>query len=440
MSKVNQQDCRALLLPNLSLNSKFNASTLWGAGFVAAFFTMHLPLLPFFGGEYQPLLFIFLVLLVLMVTGNIGREVVFPVFGLMFTLFGVSLWHAIQGSLDIISLIRCSIGLLFVIGAPALIAQVPFGAFRLIVWIHFLFAIFGLLYAEGAAAIVNALGLRGSSYYDGWNAFFASEPSYAALNLAAVIAVTKLKVSVEGQSKEGDWLFLMGIFVLLLTNSLTGLVFAILMIWSWIRKATKNVVKSFLIVITGFAVLAILYAEEMANSRMGGVEEAIEAALNTGSLLPFLFIDESGSWRILVNIGGVLSSFFYPLGTGSVELQNVIFDVIPGDLFDYMLRSTVYQRAIYGFNAQVPLGNYAVFGGLLPLTALLFIVWSAIRSVIRYCDKEARFFVVCYLLIGLLWQSALTAPGWWLILGYALIIKKTLPKKLNSQATLMKSG
>lgn len=420
----------------------FGLSALWGGGFLAAFFTMNLPLFPGLGGEYQPILFVLLVLLALIVTGNIRREVALPVFGLALSLLGVSLWHAIQQSLNVIDLIRCSVGLLFVLGAPALIAQVPLGAFRLIVWVHVLFAIFGLIYPEGAAGVVTALGLRGALYYGGWNAFFASEPSYAALNLAAVIAIATLKASMEETREKRDWVPLMGAIVILLTQSVTGLMIAAILIWAWAGAKIKFSFFRFVLIASfGFVLLLTAlqweYVDAVMDSRIGNALEAGAAVFKEGSLLPFFLLEPSGAWRLLSNLTGLSVAFHYFLGIGSLALQNVVTETAPTAIANFILSSELYDLLGGEFNAQIPLANYAVFGGLLPSVGLLLLSSFAMRRAVRFnTTTGSRLFVVIYILIGLLWQGALTAPGWWLLMGYALAMGKKSPKRPNSQTTL----
>lgn len=444
-SSLPVEDPPTLFLKHHIHSSTVNLSLLWGGGFLVAFFTMNLSLIPALGGEYQPILFVMLLILALKESGKVHRDLFLPVLALTLTLMGISAWHVINQSFDLNSFIRCSVGLFFVLAAPELMKQIPIWALRGVIWIHFLFAILGLIYPAGAVGIVAALGLRGINYYDGWNAFFASEPSYAAINLVGVIALFRLKVGVKDQSKKNNWILVMGIFILILTKSITGLIFTTVLICSLANTIgiTKKIglVKLLLVSSIVLGVLSVLllmiYSDGKAGSRINEFSGSIVEIFKNRSFMYFFLMEPSGAWRLLANMGGFLSAFYHPLGIGSLSLQNVIFEVAPENLIDF-IRHSLQFASTDDFSAQIPLSNYGLFGGFLPLIGLALLSYLAIHRTAKCnINSGSRFLVISYIFIGLLWQCALTAPGWWFVLGYAITMGKA-STALKSQIFVMK--
>jgi hypothetical protein len=406
----------------------------WGLGFLAAFFTIHVKLLPGITGEYQPFGMLLIGLLAVA-----ARPRLSPRFGVALMAFAVALavpvcWHLSKGSLDRSALIRCVAGLAFLGCAPATLAVVPLWAFRAVIGIHVAMAVCGLLWPAPLVALITFLGIRGADYYGGWNAYLASEPSYAVLNLCGVMVLQLLKQAACGSRPAPGWL-LVAAAVLMLTKAVTGFAFGLMFLAGFalhfldVRRLLR--LAGVLAIAAILTILVFKKTSRLEGTRLNAAFLAVVEAVEERSVERLLSLESSGAWRFFANYGGIRAGFVYPMGIGNIGLHNVMFDVVPPDWVRIIEVSLRYSGFEDNFNAQVPLANIALFGGLLPAAVLLTLFGFALWRAFQLLDKSARWVVVCYLLVGLLWQSALTAPGLWLALGAALItpVRPVLQRK-----------
>jgi hypothetical protein len=399
-------------------------SAFWGLGFIVAYFTVHIRIVPGLPGEYQPVAMLFLGLFALLV-----RPVSSPGFFSWGLLFGLALliplvWHIDRGTLQITALVRCFAGLAFLSCAPALIAMVPLQAFNAIILIHASFAVWGLIWPAPLVAVLGHLGLRGVDYYDGWNAYLASEPSYAVLDLAGIVALIQFRRHTSSIQARCDWMLVIAAFVMLMSRSVTGVGFALIFVIGFVinylslRRLVRLVASGLIVLFTSLVFLR--YSPDLEGSRLHAALVAVSEAWDAQSVTLLFSMEPSGAWRFLTNLTGFMACWYYPLGIGSLDLQNVILQIVPAELAELIAISMSYSGAQTAFNAQVPIANIALFGGGLPVAALLAIFAVAITRVFRMPSRTGIWLVMCYVLVAFLWQSSLTAPGLWLVLGGAL--------------------
>lgn len=444
-SLSSSEDVRAsALLPPLLRVPVDCTQAYWSLAFALAFITMNVPLLPGLGGEYQPLLFALLAVVALARVPVIERSLLFHTLLLSGSLLLMALWHALSQTLDQISFVRCNVGVVFLICAGPLLMRLTAQGLVALIWGHIIFALLGLALPDAAKSIVGVLGLRGLDYYEGWNAFTASEPSYAALNISALTALLMVKDGSSSIVPRRTATILGVALVLICTKSVTGLALAILhlapLLFSMLRKllAHRLLVILALMVLVTFIVASlrtgVVGDENM--SRVGNAIATVFEVFRAGSLLPFFLIEPSGAWRLLTNFGGVMTAFNFPAGTGALSLHEVIFSVLPSQYAEFVESSSVFVVLDGEFAAQTPLANIAVFGGLLPTVVLLALGFRAVKHSLSAISLEAKVIVAGYLLVGLFWQGTLTAPGWWLVVGAVMTFQssRAVPAELSSRA------
>jgi hypothetical protein len=389
---------------------------IFGLLFVFAFLTLHVGLAPALTAEYQPVVFVILGLLLI---ANYLRELaaVTP-FMLIAGLLLASIWHAVSGNLDISALVRCLVGPFFVVVGPLLVRVIPREALTAIVYAHVLIVVCGIVAPDATAEILRQLGLRGAQ--SGWNTFLASEPSYAALNLVGVIAL----FSIRYENIISGHLGLLSGIALLATMSITGVVFGalVLLLWVWGRKGGVVGLARFLALGVGLGVLSLLPLEvadgiQRIQSRIGIISEGL-ATLDPVALFAG---EASGAWRLLSNTLAALGLAYAPFGIGELGLDAMIQRPVEGaasTLIGIILVSEVYTGLQTDFVAATPLFNYLTFGGVLTAIPLLLLAAVAVTNVFRArLDWSCKGLFLLVVACGLFWQTALTSPAWWLLLG-----------------------
>lgn len=397
---------------------------LWGTGFILAFLTMHARILAALSAEYQPIFFLLLILLALISVAKIPKNTVFLFLGFYAVFLFASLEHALADSLNVLDLLRCLVGPIFFLGASALMRKTPIGAFKAIIWMHVLLAIMGLIYPSSAIYLPSSMGVR-YAMQGHWNGFFASEPSQAAMDIAAIIALAKLKSAASPMQDTIGWVSAMGFVILVSTMSVTGLVFAVALGAAWLTGKKKISLYKFFVllsvIVTAFLALAgLLYNDGiLALRRINNINEAASRALTQSSFAVLFYIDPSSGWRFFTNVGGVSVALHYPMGIGQLDFEPLILDVVPHPLVYIIQHNPQYEGNELPIYAAAPLENYAIFGGIMPSLLLLLLTFTTIRRIRHNKRIKEPVFVIFVLLIGLIWQGALAAPGWWLLLGYA---------------------
>ena len=404
---------------------------LWGIGFVVAFLTMHARIFTSFSAEYQPILFLLLVFLALISAARIPQDTILPFLG-FFTVFLVaSFGHALTDSLNTLDLMRCLIGPVFFCGASVLMRKIPIGTFKFIIWIHVVLAVMGLIYPRSATFLPSLMGVR-YAMLGKWNGFFASEPSQAAMDIAAIIALSKLKSETSSMPDKLDWMLAMSIIIFVSTMSVTGLVFAVALGAAWATgRKTISLLKFIFVlsvVVTALLVFAgILYTNGiLALERINNIDVAASKAFTQTSFTVLFYIDPSSAWRFFTNVGGLSVALHHPIGIGQLDIKSLLLDVVPHPLVYIIQHNPLYEAYELPIYAAAPLENFAIFGGILPSFFLLLLTFNTIRRITHNERIKEPFFIIFVLLVGLIWQGALAAPGWWLLLGYAYVKGKAM--------------
>jgi hypothetical protein len=388
---------------------------LLGLLFVAAFFTLHIRLFPL-DAEYQPVLFLLLGIVVA-IAGLQGISILNPLL-VVGGLMAAGVWHAAHGALDIEALVRCMIGPFFAGIGPLLVRYIPREAFAALVYVHVLIAVGGIFATDQTVDILMRFGLRGAQY--GWNTFMASEPSYAALNLVYVVALFALK----DQRILSGHLGMLSALILLATTSITGMVFGSLLLAIWVLADWKGIsgiskLVGLVVVLVALAFLPLGIGEKL--QQVGARLGVISGSLVSLDVLGLFGGEPSGAWRILTNGLAAVGIAYAPIGTGGLGLETVFQMPLEGTssaLIGVILASEVFVGLQTDFIAATPLFNYATFGGLLATIPLLVYVIAAVYRVSRATvDVPCKLLFVFSVLCGLVWQSALTSPGWWLVVG-----------------------
>lgn len=402
---------------------------LFDVGFVVAFLTLNISLIPGLSGEYQPIIFLVGAICALGLFGAENQQsyIVFIGFLLSITLSTVLGFLYKTESLN--SLIRCLVGPVFFLAAYPLLNVISIRVLKLIIWIHLIFAFIGLTVPNVLISFVSSIGLRGVTYYDGWNAFFASEPSYAAINLAAIVAIMILKTSsvinkgFKNPLGSSRFYIAASAVIMLITKSVTGVFFSGLLFLALFKKKRQEGSKHFdlgkiVAVIICVVLGLIIWFTQGEKNRVARFFAIVFSESEDSSFFDILSAEQSGAWRLIANIAGISSIFTYPFGLADVNLQGRIGELLPPYFADLAEKSSVYLSSVGDIYPQTVVANYAMYGGF-PAAGIVFAV-AVVGSyeAIKKLEGEFRLYVVLYIVIGIVWQSALTAPGWWLVVGY----------------------
>ncbi len=428
MLHINKSDVWALL-------KLIKVEFLIGILFFLGFLTINMPLVG--SSEYQPILLLVLSVALLFFGKDLSWQIVIITGVLFINLLLITLFHEIVGTLVLMDFIRMLIGPVFMLAGFLLLKRVPISTFKFLIVFHGFFLVFGLLFPEVAQAVLERIGLRGANYYGGWNSYFSSEPSYFAMNFSGLIACLYIKSLQLNQKISLVWLII-GVILLFSTASVTGMVSAMVLMVV-VLKSFKHGIKLLFYGIAFMMVIGISVGENASVHRLHSIYQAVSSEAQGG--LPWLLfeineVEPSGMWRPLVNVAGINMLTVAPLGFGDLNLSekmNIILTDYPF-LADLIISNDTFEL-MATFAAQSILSLYVLYGGLLLGMMICCILVVALINV-KLCHKnegmvELRFFVVYYLILGFVWQSALTNPFWWIILGACIsleLITKKFPE------------
>jgi len=385
-----------------------------GVLFVTAFFTLHINVIPALPGEYQPVLFFLLA--ALLFVNHFRHLPYFPVVAVLACLTVAFVINAFLGRVDLWTLVRCVVGPLFALVGAALIKDAPLGAFRAVLYGHAVFIVVAILAPDLLGTLTEETGFRG-----GLTGFLASEPSYAALNLAGVFALWSLRDARVISSKDG----LLCIFALLFTQSVTGVFFAALFLLQFISAkelpASKAIALCVVVFLAGFVFPNLENYEESdyLTEKFLNTLNLLGRGASEGDLYTFLEINTSASWRVLTNVVASTGLLHAPFGTGTAEVDYLLSNfTLPPSITALMYRNEVFYSLERGVVAATPVFNYITFGGFIAFVPLAVFLYFSMQRIARNAPTKTVA-VVClsYLLVGALWQTALTSPTWWFLLG-----------------------
>lgn len=387
---------------------------------VISLLTINFEVLPL--GEYQPLLLLTIGVLLLVFRGRIGRnQLICSALMLMVAL--VSTLSSPDG--NVTDVFRVAIASVFMLCGNLIIKKINKRVVYAIVAAHMVVLISGLIVPGVTGKFLSIFFPRGAAYYDGYNSFFATEPSYASINYFGLYVIYRIAGALDGTYKHNNWLDLFFILPLLFTKSITGIGFSAIMIIfniienrDWIFRHKKQ------LFLSGFALLILLVVRGDGNSVDG---EAAESFARLKSFINFIFIMDDGSllllWtiaepassaRFISNMSALVEGWGSLTGNGTFSISGPNFSDYPRWLEDMFNTSLIIQP---GINGQTPLFNLIGHSGWLSIIPITFMVYFFTSGMRNFKSGSTRFLVLIYVLIGLLWQSAFVAPLIWIIIS-----------------------
>lgn len=285
-------------------------------------------------------------------------------------------------------------------------------AIRLLIFLHAGILMLAVLSPEAAAAVSGAFGTRGQGYYLGWNSYFYSEPSYAALTFLFLAFF----LARHGPIAALDSLALVAL--LASTFSVTGAFGAAMVAGTFVWQRSR-------LLFTGGCAVAVLCVLSITMipadtsvrtlQRLVILAEAVEG-LKGMSAESIAFVlnaaEPSGMWRVASNLYGMSCANENPLGLGNTDVYAAITrSECSNALASLLQQNETFRLLGRGASAQSILGNLSVFAGIPGLImgcVLLAIQLSAFR--LRFV-MAALPLSAAFLLFFVIWQSAWAAPS-----------------------------
>lgn len=391
-----------------------------GGAFYLAFLTLNLELVPM--GEYQPTLFLAYGLVALICENKLSKTT-FHVTVLFLLAVLSGLLFGNQPSVN--DALRLLIAPLFIVLGWAIFRATPIFSYKLVIYTHV--ALLGLAFVM-RGAVVATLGKmfpRGVAYYDGYNSFFSSEPSFAALNLTAVFILYLLKRHTLGNDSQRSHLVLglSVMLVLVFTKSVTG-IFCCAIIASYYLVQYLRQIRKFIVPVAAMAGLLLLVPESSSTSQ--DAESATRVAaffvhssdiLSQFSLATWAVLEPASSARPIANMSAFVEGMSDTFGRGNLALDGPSAGHYPewlGTAFDANLTLGP------GINAQTPLFNLVAFSGVMGVFAYFVIVCLCLWFHRKLPDTKTKWVFYIYSSIALFWQSALGSPYFWIMAGILL--------------------
>lgn len=282
----------------------------------------------------------------------------------------------------------------------------------------------GLAFTEPTVLLLTNLGLRGVTYYDGWNAYFYSEPSYAALNIMFVYIALLMKIDAKlSEHREAaTW----GVFVIALlfgARSVTGFVFASLIFFKLINNTWRVILGGGALFLLSLAVSS----PDMLPNRFNVLISAISESVKGGDILIFSELDPSSFYRIISNTVAAIGAIFHPFGFGTFLLNQAISVIDKSSLY---LVSTALTSSIVFVDVDQQVANtaqsipfaYLTFGGI------LFGIYFGrvfLKLVLSQSLGTSKSLAIAYMLALFFWQSQLGFVLFWLLSFLIVGNKKT---------------
>lgn len=385
-----------------------------------AFLTINLEVLPI--GEYQPLLLLAMGGYLALLKGSVGeRQLLCALLAMTVTLISCN-FAGVGFNADIF---RIFIVCVFIVTGNFIFQLVTRQVVLYVVGAHMAVLAFGLI----APGIVKAFLLfffkRGALYYDGYNSFFASEPSYAAINYFGVYIIYRLACEVNSWPKPSIVLQLMFIFPLLFTKALTGVGFSLIlisiMLYEYRSKLLKYMAASLPILLILLAVLLtsvdVNHAVDLGTSGFGRVSSFVAFLSDldpSKGLTLWSVVEPASSARFISNFAGMIEGLSMPFGKGEFYIDGP--DVVPYPLW----LAEMFQANLIlvpGINAQTPLFNFICLTGWLSFVPILPITYYSYRGLQSVSNRATFALILSYIIIAMFWQSAFVAPIVWIILA-----------------------
>ena len=373
---------------------------------VLAFLSLNATIIP--GGEYQPLLYLLVGLALLLKKAVFELKVLY----ILIAFFLVALCSGITNNhIDGVAWLKLTtVGLLLMTGKRLLVIFTP-AALKVICFLHmFLFCVWAISPAI-SSEIMGLINSRGLTYYFGFNSYFASEPSYAALNIFGVFLLTKINLYVRsGSTQHSRWEFMVPA-VLMSTLSLTGFLMGMMSLVFIMRNSQRKVP----IALKLIAGAILLYAPAIAaeySQRFSTFFYFIGEVDFENFLYTWATIEPSSSTRFIANMAAFYEGMTAIVGRGTFALAGPDVVEYPQWLSDVFYINGILDK---GSSAQTPLANMVLFLGIPGLVLMVFLTWRAVTR-LRVLERRLAMLTFAFICICTIWQAAFTYPFYWIVL------------------------
>lgn len=378
------------------------------------FLTVNLEVLPM--GEYQPIILMALAMVAFLQDGKLSfRLMLLAAMLLLMAAIGL----AFGTTTDLASALKIFVLISYILFGWRLIPLCNLWVMRWVVILLFFVIICGLLASSPTRAILGIFFPRGTLYYYGFNSFFSSEPSYASLNLFGLYIMYLLSRSTD-KIKDGEgFLFAIIAILLVATMSITGIIFAMLILMNQFimhgGKSIKSKITIYVLILFTFSAVAA-YVMFKENSRLGVFFNFALSAFDGDFLANWLLLEPSSVVRFISNAAGWYEGIGSYFGTGTFGFAGPSSQIYPDWLSSAFRSIDIIDK---GSSAQTPFFNIVLYGGYIGLF-FYFIIFLFIFKPLIALPREFRMLVIAFLLICSLWQAAITYPFYWLVISYLI--------------------
>lgn len=397
---------------------------------VLAFLGLNAAILP--GGEYQPALYLLVGLALLLKKAVLELKL----FYVLIAFFVVALCSGITNNyIDAAAWLKLvTVVILLITGERLLVIFTP-AALKVICILHLLLFCAWAISPAISSSIMVLINPRGLTYYFGFNSYFASEPSYAALNIFGVYLLTKINVYVKnGSTARSRWEFLVPA-VLMSTLSLTGFLMGMLTLVFITRNSQRKTPMALKLIVGAILLYAPVLAAEY-SQRFSTFFYFIGEVDFENFLYTWAAIEPSSSTRFIANIAAFYEGMTGIVGRGTFALAG------PGQLdYPQWLGDVFRINGILdeGSFAQTPLANMVLFLGIPGLVLMVVLTWRAVAR-LRVLERRLAMLTFAFIFICTLWQAAFTYPFYWIVLcapgwAHSTRPKRWLTRNLTAQAS-----
>lgn len=378
------------------------------------FLTVNFEVLPM--GEYQPIVLMGLAIMAFLQDGKLSFRLMLAA-AVLLLMSAIGL--AFGATTDLASALKIFVLISYILFGWRLVPFCNSWVMRWVVILLFFVIVCGLLAPSPTRAVLGVFFPRGAIYYYGFNSFFSSEPSYASLNLFGLYIMYLLNRAEDKLKDEEGILFALISILLVATLSITGIIFAMLILLNQFlmyggRSRKSKIIIYALMIMTCFGVTAFIMFKE--NSRLGIFFNFALSAFDGDFLANWLLLEPSSVVRFVSNAAGWYEGIGSHFGTGTFGFAGPSSTVYPDWLSSAFRSIDIIDK---GSSAQTPFFNIILYGGYVGLL-FYFIIFIFVFKPLTALPREFRLLVVAFLLICSLWQAAITYPFYWLIISYLI--------------------
>ena len=376
------------------------------------FLTVNFEVLPM--GEYQPIVLMILAIMAFLQDGKLSFRLMLAAAVLLLM---AAIGLAFGATTDLASALKIFVLISYILFGWRLIPFCNLWVMRWVVILLFFVIVCGLLASSPTRAVLGVFFPRGAVYYYGFNSFFSSEPSYASLNLFGLYIMYLLNRSEDKIIDEEGFLFALIAILLVATLSITGIIFAMLILLNQFlmhggKSRKSKIIIYVLMILTCSGVAAFIMFKE--NSRLGVFFNFALSAFDGDFLANRLLLEPSSVVRFVSNAAGWYEGIGSHFGTGTFGFAGPSSKIYPDWLSSAFRSIDIIDK---GSSAQTPFFNIVLYGGYIGLL-FYFIIFLFILKPLIALPREFRMLVIAFLLICSLWQAAITYPFYWLVISY----------------------